>query len=99
MKNHANSIDNGRSSVSSTQLQPHDISINEPTTSTGVASKNLLLIKHFTKPFVFLTLVIIPLSLTVLLIPSCDEVLLQVKLRGFEYQLIKKGNCRGERHE
>lgn len=40
-----------------------------------------------------LTAIAIGASLFALVIPSCDEGSLNVKLWAFEYQLIKKGRC------
>jgi hypothetical protein len=93
MANDANSVDNGKSSVPSTQLQPHKNPINEETKSSEITDNNALLPARFTKPLFLLTLVVILLSLVVLVIPSCNEVSVQVRFWGFGYQLIKKSNC------
>lgn len=77
-----------------TQIQPNDKPMSNTAKSSGIIPLNSLHTGQFTWPLIFLSLLTVPPSLVALVVPSCDEGALRVKLWAFEYQLTKKGNCK-----
>lgn len=91
--NHHMSIDNSATSkVTPAQIIPREKPANADPYTTPQKKPQVARIYIFTVSAV-LSAIAIGASLFALVIPSCNEGSLNVKLWAFEYQLIKKGSC------
>ncbi len=88
------SIDN----LETSKVTPAKIITEKPTKANLYKTLQKAKPSHRSRGFIFtisatLTAMAIGASLFALVIPSCDEGSLNVKLWAFEYQLTKKGSC------
>lgn len=79
--------------ISTKQAQKNGMSTSNSEIPQKSAAKVGLPSKHIIWFITILSLGIVLPSLIALILPSCDEGSLQVKVWGFEYQLTKKGSC------